>query len=101
MRGAPRLNPNMSAPDRFFQLSNANKRIVLQQFALLGLYRLAVALLPFRWLTRPLKHHRPEQTAAPDISDTDLETALHLAMLLSRTARHTPWTSCRDQPHNT
>ena len=72
-------------------LSWADRWLLLQVFALLGIAKLALRLIPFRRLARSLG---PLQTETPPTAPPDhLVQAQRIALAVARVSPHTPWTS--------
>jgi hypothetical protein len=80
-----------AAPAKWRRRSRIEKLLLLEAFFLLGLARILVLTIPFRWLARTLGRHMLE-------SSTDAAAAdLHLAVLIGQAVRaaagNTPWES--------
>ena len=71
-----------SWPDRF---------LLLEAVFMLGLARLAVLTLPFRWVMRTSGNHLVESPY--DIPTADMETAERVAWAIQSMRHHTPWES--------
>jgi len=71
--------------------TRAERLLLIEAFFLLGLARLAVLLLPFRWLAASLGEHMKEtgQTLSPDA----LKTARLVGGAVRSAAGYTPWGS--------
>jgi len=85
----------MSYIAKFFRFSIAEQRLLLEAATLLGLARLAIIALPFRWVAAVLGERR---THILDASGANSEkiTALpvsRVAWAIWLTGRHTPWRS--------
>ena len=77
----------MSQLAKFFRLSAADRRLVLEAAAWLGLARAAVITLPFRLVAAILRRQKHTRTA-------ENETAVRrVAWAVRRTSRYTPWRS--------
>jgi Transglutaminase-like superfamily len=74
----------------------AQKRLLIETLVLLALARLAVLLLPFRWVARSLGKeaaHAPEHD-----NPAHIQQIRRIAAMVRKTSRHVPWTSkCLDQ----
>lgn len=67
------------------------KRLLLEAFVLLGIARLLVLVLPFRWLARSVGGHMQE---SPDkVADSDLALAGLIGQAVCSAAGNTPWES--------
>ena len=85
---------NMPPVAKFFSLSSADRRLALEAAVFLGMARLAVVALPFRWVASALGRRE----AALDFSAASGKTrcplpARRVAWAIRRTGRHTPWRS--------
>jgi hypothetical protein len=81
----------LSAIHSFVALSTREKRLFLEVWLRLGLFRMAIALLPFARLTRSLNAHA-ESDSGP-LSPQHHDTALLIRTAIKRAANHTPWES--------
>ena len=82
----------LSRARKFLQLSGAEKRLFLRAWLLLGRYRAATLLRPFKHLARHLEHH-PQQPEAAAVSEQQLRQARTIGRLVAQAASHTPWKS--------
>ena len=73
------------------RLGRAERGLFLEAFVLLGAARLAVALLPFRWLAASLGRHMNQAGGAVDPGD--LDRARLIGWAVRTAAGHTPWAS--------
>jgi len=73
------------------RLARSQRRLLLAAFALLGVARLLVLLLPFRWLAWTLGRHMAE--ARGPVSEYDRALALRVGRAVRSAAVHTPWRS--------
>jgi hypothetical protein len=72
------------------------KLMLLEALVLLALARLAVLVLPFRWVARVLGKQEKETPRQDDPANAAL--VLHIKKMMQRTSRNVPWTSkCLDQ----
>lgn len=80
-----------AAPAKWRRRSRTERLLLLEAFALLGMARLLVLAIPFRWLARSLGAHMQESGARTNPDD------LHLARLIGQAvcsaANNTPWQS--------
>src|SRR5881296_3679027 len=78
------------------QLSAARKRLLLEAVLLLALARLAVLLLPFRWVAKVLGRQGAQTPRVPQPSH--LGPIRDVRATLRKVPPHVPWTSkCLDQ----
>ena len=77
---------------QFAALDAGQKAILIQAWVLLGIYRAAVLVCPFKRLVAPLQHHK-EMTVPPDLRVIQLQEAKRMGKLVAVAARHTPWQS--------
>jgi hypothetical protein len=63
----------------------------LEAALMLGLARLAVLALPFRWVARACGGHLVE--SPEEVPSADEETAAHIAWAVHSVRQHTPWNS--------
>ena len=86
----------MSYLAKFFRFSIAEQRLLLEAVMLLGLARLAIIALPFRWIAPVLgERHRANSLDAPAANSGKI-TALpvsRVAWAIWLTGRYTPWRS--------
>lgn len=77
---------------RFVQLTNEEKKLFLEAYMMLGIMRAAILTISFKRLTRSLNHQKSKSTML-QLSDNEMETALLVGQIITRTAAHTPWES--------
>jgi hypothetical protein len=78
------------------RLPLADKGLFLEALTLLALARMAVLLLPFRWVARVLGKQEAESPQQEDAAN-DLRVR-RIGVMVRETARNVPWTSkCLDQ----
>lgn len=75
----------------FFKLTPSEKRLFIEAFCKLGLFRIAIACISFAKLTRPLSPLQTTTTIA--LSSQQLGTARQIQAAIKRAANHTPWKS--------
>src|SRR5580765_1669996 len=82
---------------RVLRLSPADKGLLLEALVILALARMAVLLLPFRWVARVLG--KPEsQTPEERQASANIGRIRRVSAVVNKTARNVPWTSkCLDQ----
>jgi hypothetical protein len=78
-------------PAKWRRRSPAERLLLLEAFWLLGIARLAVLALPFKWLAVSLGRHMSE-TDAP-IRAADLHLARSVGRAVCSAASYTPWES--------
>lgn len=84
----------MSRLAKFFRLSAAERRLVLETFALLGLARLAVITLPFRTIADFLGEPKKDLENADETALISLSAEIdNIVWALRRVSCHTPWRS--------
>jgi hypothetical protein len=88
---ATRIKSLQDTLEKWRRRSGAERILLLEAFLLLGVARLAVIVLPFRWLARSLGIHM-KITDGPMASD-DLRLARTIGGAVRSAARYTPWTS--------
>ncbi len=101
MRGADNKEPEpamagwfttlRSAPAKWRRRNRTERILLMEAFALLGLARLLVLTVPFRWLARTLGAHMRE--SAQDTASAELETARMIGQAVVSAAGNTPWES--------
>lgn len=86
-----RLKSLRDAPAKWRRRSGIERLLLLEAFALLGMARLLVLTVPFRWLARSLGKHMQESGAGtnPD----DLRQARLIGEAVRSAANNTPWES--------
>lgn len=80
-----------SFPAKWRRRSGVERQLLLEAFVLLGLARLLVLTVPFRWLARSLGKHMQE--SALESSPADLHQARLIGRAISSAAGNTPWES--------
>ncbi len=76
---------------KFVRLTRPDRRLLVEAWFLLGMARLAIALMPFRRLARRLG---AEQNESPgEISPDDLRQAMRTRWAVATASRHTIWRS--------
>ena len=78
---------------KFFRLSISERLLVLEAAFLLGLARLAVIVLPFRWIARVLNRHSENRAAAQNANQSALVIQRRVSWAIRRTGVYTPWRS--------
>jgi hypothetical protein len=76
---------------RFIHLPWPEKRLFTEAYCLTGVVRLAVLLLPFRWLSPLLGQHMLESPEQEDAAN--IEAARLVGRVVERASRYTPWAS--------
>jgi hypothetical protein len=79
------------APAKWRRRTRADRRLLLEAFALLGIARFLVLALPFKWLAVSLGRHMNEADA--QISVPDLNLARSVGQAVRSAANYTPWKS--------
>lgn len=75
-----------------WQRRNRTERmLLLEAYVLLGLARMGVLILPFRWLARSLGRHMQEDQTTP--APSDLKLARMIGGAVGSAANYTPWGS--------
>lgn len=83
--------PLFSKLSKFLRLSWADRWLMLEALTWLGLARLAVLTLPFRWIA---PHMGQTQAVSPtDDATVDPDRLRRVALAIRRVSRHTPWDS--------
>lgn len=80
-----------SVPAKWRKRNVTERLLLLEAFALLGIARLLVLTVPFRWLARSLGEHMRE--SAPEAEPTDLHQARQVGRAVLSAANNTPWKS--------
>ena len=75
----------------FIHLPWPEKCLFTEAYCLTGLVRLAVLLLPFRWLSPLLGQHMLESPEQEDAAN--IEAARQVGQVVEKVSRHTPWAS--------
>lgn len=77
---------------KFCKLSFREKRLFLEAYVTVGIMRAAILIVPFKRLTRSLKHQQSEMEIAA-LDNEELQTALSVGKAISRASAHTLWES--------
>jgi hypothetical protein len=83
----------MSRVRTFLKLSLVDKLLVLEAFVLLGLARLAVLTLPFRWLAYFLGKKKESLVEEEKSEEPPVPKARHIGWAIRLISEHTPWES--------
>ena len=75
----------------FIRLKWPEKCLYTETFCLTGVVRLAILLLPFRWLSPLLGQHMLESPEQEDAAN--IEAARQVGRVVEKVSRHTPWAS--------
>jgi hypothetical protein len=82
---------------RVLRLSVADKVLLLEALVLLALARMAVLLLPFRWVARALGKPKLQTPEERQVS-ANVGRIRRVSAVVHKTSRNVPWTSkCLDQ----
>lgn len=73
---------------KFFHLSRTERLMVIEAACLLGLARMLVITLPFRWVAKALTRKTPENEF-----EMPQKLVVKTAWAISRTSLYTPWKS--------
>lgn len=79
------------APAKWRRRSRGERLLLMEAFLLLGIGRLVVLALPFKWLAVSLGRYMKEADA--QISLSDLNLARKVGQAVRSAANHTPWES--------
>ena len=79
------------APAKWRRRSWADRRLLMEAFLLLGVARLSILALPFKWLSVTLGR-RMKETGA-QINASDFRCALRIGQAVRSAANNTPWES--------
>ncbi len=71
--------------------TRTERMLLLEAFLFLGLARLGVLILPFRWLAKSLGQHRREDQT--DLQPEDLKLARMIGGSVRSAVNYTPWES--------
>lgn len=77
---------------RFMALSFADKKLFLEAYGMLAMMRAAILIIPFKKLTKGLKHTSSAPVLEP-LNTKESEMAHKIAKAISQAAAHTPWES--------
>jgi hypothetical protein len=80
-----------AVPAKWHRRTRAERLLLLEAFVLLGVARLLVLVMPFRWLALSLGRHRHE--SAPRTDPCDLQLARMIGRAVRSAAANTPWKS--------
>jgi hypothetical protein len=86
-----RLKSLQGAPDKWRRRNRTERIVLLEAFLLLGAARMAVLILPFRWLARSLGKHMKETDKL--LPPADLKLARTIGAAVQTAANYTPWGS--------
>lgn len=86
-----RLKYLRDAPAKWRRRSGTERLLLLEAFALLGLARLLVLTIPFRWLALSLGQHMLESTQ--EVEPAVLQQARLIGQAVCSAANNTPWES--------
>jgi hypothetical protein len=78
-------------PAKWRRRTRKERVLLIEAFLLLGVARLAILLLPFKWLAVSLGKQRTESPRR--ISPEDSQKALMIGQAIRSAANHTPWES--------
>lgn len=76
---------------KFVGLSWCEQWLYIEAFCLSGVVRLAILLVPFRWLALPLGKHMRESPMKEE--DAKLATAIRIGRVIETMSHYTPWES--------
>ncbi len=83
--------PIFSKITTFLHLPGTDRRVTIEALIWLGLARLAVLTLPFRWIT---PYMGQTQAVSPvDNTGVDIGRVKRIAQAIRRVSHHTPWDS--------
>jgi hypothetical protein len=71
--------------------SRRERMLLMEAFLLLGIARIGVLILPFRWLAKSLGRHMTEDQTSP--APSDLKLARMIGGAVGSAANYTPWES--------
>lgn len=77
---------------KFRKLSSKEKRLFFEAYVTVGIMRAAILRIPFKRLTRSLKHQQNDMEIIP-LDSEEMQTALSVSKAISRASAHTPWES--------
>lgn len=77
---------------RFLALPACEKKLVLEAFTTLGIFRFAMTIVPFKRIVRSLAQQK-NIVNLPDLSGAELKTAITIGACIEKTANNTPWKS--------
>jgi transglutaminase superfamily protein len=76
---------------KFWRLSWPDRCLTLEALIWLGLARLAILALPFRWIAPYMG--QPRAVSPIDDASVNVDQVKRIARAIRRTSRHTPWDS--------
>lgn len=76
---------------QFFSLSGCEKRLFFVVFFMTGVVRLAILVLPFRWL-QPVLGLSMKESKAEEVK-VNQDEARRISKMVERVSRYTPWES--------
>ncbi len=85
------LNSLYTVPAKWRRRTRVERSLLLEAFVLLGIARLAVLALPFKWLAGSLGRHMNE--AADPVSASELALARQVGGAVCSAANYTVWES--------
>ena len=85
------LKSFQDAPDKWRRRTRTERLLLLEAFVLLGLARLALLVLPFKWLAGSLGRHM--NVADVPIEAADLNLARQVGLAVRSAANYTAWDS--------
>lgn len=85
------FNAISAAPAKWRRRSRIEKLLLLEAFFLLGLARILVLTIPFRWLARTVGQHMQESST--EAATADLQLAGLIGQAVCSAAGNTPWES--------
>ncbi|MEN6313945.1 MAG: lasso peptide biosynthesis B2 protein [Clostridiaceae bacterium] len=79
------------APAKWRRRNRTERILLVEAFLLLGMARLGVMILPFRWLAKSLGHHMKQTDT--QLPPADLPLAHMVGAAVRSAANYTPWKS--------
>jgi hypothetical protein len=79
------------APAKWRRRSSTERLLLLEAFVLLGIARMLVLTIPFRWLAVSLGNRMQE--SAPGMKPAELQRARMIGQAIRSAANNTPWKS--------
>ena len=80
-----------SVPDKWRRRTGTERRLLMEAFLLLGVARLALLVLPFKWLAVSLGRHMKE--TGSEMIPSDIYCARMIGQAVCAAANYTPWKS--------
>lgn len=80
-----------TAPTKWRRRNGTERLLLLEALMLLGVARLLVLAIPFRWFSVTLGRHMNE--ASRQIDPAELQHAIHVGQAVRSAANNTPWES--------